>query len=122
MNTHHHMSLKPYNTFGIDVNAKQFYNIKHTADLTSLLKRHYTEEIFVLGGGSNMLLTKDINKAVFYINLKGIKIISQSGNDVIVEANAGENWHNFVNWTLEKGFGGLENLSLIPANRYLKES
>lgn len=116
MDTHHHMSLKPYNTFGIDVIAKQFFDIKHKTDLIALLKRHYTEEIFVLGGGSNMLLTQDINKAVFHINLKGKKIISHSDNLVIVEANAGENWHEFVKWTLEQGFGGLENLSLIPGN------
>ncbi len=109
-------SLKAYNTFGINASAKQFIEIQHEDELMHLLKRFYTEEIFVLGGGSNMLLTKDIDKTVFYINILGKKIVEEFENHVIVEAKAGENWHEFVNWTIEKGYGGLENLSLIPGN------
>jgi len=110
------MSMKPFNTFGIDVKAKQFIEIEHEDDLISLLKRFYAEELFILGGGSNMLLTKDLNKVVLYVNIKGKRLVERSDNHVIVEANAGENWHDFVNWTLKNGFGGLENLSLIPGN------
>jgi UDP-N-acetylmuramate dehydrogenase len=109
-------SLKKYNTFGIDVKAKQFIEVQHEDELSHLLKRFYAEEIFVLGGGSNMLLTKDIDKTVFHINILGKKIVEEHDDYVIVEAKAGENWHEFVEWSIQKGYGGLENLSLIPGN------
>ena len=109
-------SLKDYNSFGIDVKAGKFVSIKNLEDLRNVLRKSYASELFILGGGSNMLLTKDISKTVIHIALKGRKVISENGNDVIIEAAAGENWHKFVLWTLEQGFGGLENLSLIPGN------
>lgn len=109
-------SLKPFNTFGIDVKAKQFLDIENFDELKQVLKYFYTEEIFVLGGGSNMLLTQDIDKTVIHINNKGISIINTTENKVIIDVEAGENWHEFVSWTVNNGFGGLENLSLIPGN------
>lgn len=109
-------SLKAYNTFGIDVKAKEFISVYSLSELQSVLEKYQHEEIFVLGGGSNMLLTQDIQKPVVHINLKGIQIIKQDENHVWVEAQAGENWHQFVLWTLENDFGGIENLSLIPGN------
>lgn len=109
-------SLKPYNTFGIDVKAKEFIIVSSLSELQSVLEKYQNNEIFVLGGGSNMLLTQDIEKSVIHINLKGIKIVNQDENHVWVEAKAGENWHKFVLWTLDNDFGGIENLSLIPGN------
>lgn len=109
-------SLKNYNSFGIDVKAGKFVSIKDLDDLRNILRNSYASELFILGGGSNMLLTGDLNKTVLHIALKGKKIISESDSEVIIEAAAGENWHEFVLWTLKQNFGGLENLSLIPGN------
>lgn len=110
------ISLKTYNTFGIDVSANQFCNVETLNDLKKVLSSHSEKELFILGGGSNMLLTKDIEALVLYINLKGIEIVSQTETDVLVKANAGENWHEFVMWCIDNDFGGVENLSLIPGN------
>ena len=109
-------SLKDYNSFGIDVRADKFVSIKEIEDLRKILRKSYASELFILGGGSNMLLTENIHKTVVHIHLKGKKIISETEDTVIVEAAAGENWHEFVLWTLSQDFGGMENLSLIPGN------
>lgn len=109
-------SLKNYNTFGIDVRAKRFISIENIEDLRNILRKTYAAELFILGGGSNMLLTGDIQKTVIHIGIKGKEVISENENEVIVRAAAGENWHEFVLWTLQQNFGGLENLSLIPGN------
>ena len=116
MQIKHNISLKPYNTFGIDVKAKQFISITSVADLIEVYSDEDNTSKFILGGGSNMLLTKDIDALVMHLNIKGKQIISQSEENVLVKSNAGENWHEFVLWTLENNFGGLENLSLIPGN------
>lgn len=109
-------SLKDLNTFGIDVKARKLIRLSSEEDLKTVLQQAYSSEIFILGGGSNMLLTADLEKTVLHIALKGKKVISEKGNEVIVRAMAGENWHEFVLWSLEQDFGGLENLSLIPGN------
>ena len=109
-------SLKPYNTFGIDVKAGKFISVETTEELKQVLSKTYASELFILGGGSNMLLTGDIKKTVLHINLKGKEIIRETDNDVLVKAMAGESWHEFVLWCLEQDFGGIENLSLIPGN------
>ena len=116
MQIKHNISLKPYNTFGIDVLAKHFVSIESIDALKKVLSLKNYPEIFILGGGSNMLLTKDVTALVLHLNLKGVSIISEDENHVIVQASAGENWHEFVCWCLENDFGGLENLSLIPGN------
>lgn len=109
-------SLKNYNTFGIDAKAKQFVEVQSTAELKIVLDKYKTEKKFILGGGSNMLLTKDVDALVIHINLKGKKIIREDDFYVWVECQAGENWHEFVLWTIDQDFGGLENMSLIPGN------
>ncbi|TBW27562.1 UDP-N-acetylmuramate dehydrogenase [Gramella sp. KN1008] len=109
-------SLKNYNSFGIDVKADRFISVRNLEDLRVILRKTYASELFILGGGSNMLLTGDIHKTVVHIGIKGKEIISKTEDDVLVRAAAGENWHNFVMWTLEQDYGGLENLSLIPGN------
>ncbi|SDR95854.1 UDP-N-acetylmuramate dehydrogenase [Formosa sp. Hel1_31_208] len=110
------ISLKSFNTFAIDVKAKHFVSVHSIDDLISIYKLDTYPDKFILGGGSNMLLTKDIEALVIHLNLKGISVKSLLNNQVLVECLAGENWHEFVLWTLDQDFGGLENLSLIPGN------
>lgn len=116
MNIQKNISLKQYNTFGIDVKARFFVEITGLAQLQKVLELKAYPKKFLLSGGSNMLLTKDIDALVMHINLKGITIVEETGDEVEIKAMAGENWHNLVLWTLDKDFGGLENLSLIPGN------
>jgi UDP-N-acetylmuramate dehydrogenase len=110
------ISLKPYNTFGIDAVAKHFTSVSSISDLKSVLALDNHPNKLILGGGSNLLLTKDYDGLALHVNLKGIEIISEDENTAIVKAQAGENWHEFVLWCLKHDFGGLENLSLIPGN------
>lgn len=116
MKVSYNTSLKEYNTFGIDVKAEKFISITSVEELKEVLRQTYASELFVLGGGSNMLLTGDLKKTVLHIAIKGKEVISETDEEVIIEASAGENWHQFVLWTLSHGYGGLENLSLIPGN------
>ncbi|HMC01329.1 MAG TPA: UDP-N-acetylmuramate dehydrogenase [Flavobacteriaceae bacterium] len=116
MQIQQNISLKSFNTFGIDVNAKQFVSVSNIEELKQVLELVKNKNKLILGGGSNMLLTKDINELVIHIHLKGISVISEDRNTALIKANAGENWHEFVLWTLNQDFGGLENLSLIPGN------
>lgn len=110
------ISLKQYNTFGIDVKAKHFVSVKSVEELKSVLNLEAFTEKFILGGGSNMLLTKDVDVLVIHLDLKNIEITSENEDTVIVKVATGENWHDFVLWCLEHNFGGIENLSLIPGN------
>ncbi len=114
MTIQENISLKKYNTFGIDVTAKRFISVDSVYQLQQLLK--VEKNIFLISGGSNMLLTKDIEKLVVHINIKGISIDSEDENNVYLTVNAGENWHEFVLWCVGNNYGGIENLSLIPGN------
>ncbi|MGA9637682.1 UDP-N-acetylmuramate dehydrogenase [Flavobacterium sp.] len=109
-------SLKNYNTFGIEAKAKQFVAVHSVAELKNVLAQYKNENKFILGGGSNMLLTQDIDALVIHIDLKGKKVIDENDDFVFIECQAGENWHEFVLWTINQDFGGLENMSLIPGN------
>ncbi len=113
---HANFSLKKFNTFGIEAKAKHFVAVDSVASLTSVLQENRDEKKFILGGGSNMLLTQDIDALVIHINLKGKKIVQENDDWVWVACQAGENWHEFVLWTLSQNYGGLENMSLIPGN------
>ncbi|WP_100610021.1 UDP-N-acetylmuramate dehydrogenase [Confluentibacter lentus] len=112
----HNISLKPHNTFGIDAKAKHFVSVTTIDELKKVLELTEYPEKLILGGGSNMLLTKDQDLLVVHINIKGISVVSEDNDTVLVKANAGENWHEFVLWCINKDFGGIENLSLIPGN------
>ena len=116
MNIQENISLKNYNTFGIDVKARFFVEITGLVQLQKVLELKAYPKKFIISGGSNMLLTKDIDALVVHLKLKGISIVEENENFVEVKAMAGENWHELVMWSLEQGFGGLENLSLIPGN------
>jgi len=109
------ISLKPYNSFGIDVKASYFAEISSEADLVSLFKNELvkSQQLLVIGGGSNVLFTKDYDGLVIKISIKGIqsKVIDDK---VLVTAGAGEVWNDFVNYCVEYHFAGVENLSLIP--------
>jgi UDP-N-acetylmuramate dehydrogenase len=112
----YNISLKPYNTFGIDVKAKEFVEINTIEELLVLcLNFNLTERnLLVLGGGSNLLFTKNFEGMVIKINLKGIETVKKVGNNVWVKAMAGEIWHDLVLHCIANNYGGLENLSLIP--------
>ena len=116
MHIQNNISLKSFNTFGIDVNAKHFVSVNNIDELKEVLALKTYPNKLILGGGSNMLLTKNQDALVIHVNLKGIYIISEDEDSVIIKANAGENWHEFVLWCLNNDFGGIENLSLIPGN------
>ena len=107
-------SLEKSNTFGLDVTSESFYIVKSLNDLRNVLSENKTRKITVLGGGSNIIFTKFLDGLCLKIDLKGIDIIEEYKNNVIINVMAGENWHDFVKWTVNNGFGGIENLSLIP--------
>lgn len=109
-------SLTTYNTFGIDAKAKLFAQVHTVDELREILKSNALHPAFILGGGSNMLLTTDIDALVIHIAIKGITVVSETEDYAIIKVMAGENWHETVLWTLEHGYGGLENMSLIPGN------
>ncbi|WP_085612117.1 MULTISPECIES: UDP-N-acetylmuramate dehydrogenase [unclassified Pseudomonas] len=110
------VSLKPFNTFGVDVRAQLFAEAHSDADVREALAyaTSHNLPLLVIGGGSNLLLTADIPALVLRMASRGIRVISDDGNRVVIEAEAGEPWHPFVQHTLAQGFSGLENLSLIP--------
>lgn len=116
MHIQYNISLKEYNTFGIDVMASHFVSVDSVSDLISVIKQKDFPNKLILGGGSNVLLTKNVDALVVHINLKGKTIVSQEDNLVLIKAEAGENWHEFVLWCLDHNYGGLENMSLIPGN------
>ena len=109
-------SLKPYNTFGLDVNASFFTEVSGVDELKALLKSeiYLSNNSLILGGGSNVLLTKDYDGLVIKNSLKGIKKVFENVHEVHLKAGSGENWHSFVLHTISQNLGGLENLSLIP--------
>lgn len=116
MKIQENISLKPFNTFGLDKKANFFVIIQSLPDLIDALiwAKRKNLPVFVLGGGSNILLTQDQNLLVIKIELKGIKKSDEMGQHVWLEASAGENWHDLVLFAIQENYGGLENLSLIP--------
>ena len=110
------VSLKPFNSFGVDVRAQLFAQAESDADVREALAyaRKHELPLLVVGGGSNLLLTADVEALVLRMASRGIRQLSDDGQHVVIEAEAGETWHPFVQWTLAQGLSGLENLSLIP--------
>ncbi|ANF51402.1 UDP-N-acetylenolpyruvoylglucosamine reductase [Chryseobacterium glaciei] len=115
---HENFSLKPYNTFGVEAKAKYFVEVHSIEELKDALKfsNMNTLPLLFLGGGSNILFTKDFDGLAIKLSLKGIAVQVLNKNEFLVTAKAGENWHEFVLFCLNKNLGGLENLSLIPGN------
>ncbi|WAB99535.1 UDP-N-acetylmuramate dehydrogenase [Pseudomonas putida] len=110
------VSLKPYNTFGIDVKARYFAQVQSDDEVREALAqaRQRGLAVMVIGGGSNLLLTRDVDALVLHMASRGRHVLGDDAGRVVVEAEAGEPWHPFVQWSLQQGFCGLENLSLIP--------
>jgi UDP-N-acetylmuramate dehydrogenase len=110
------ISLKPYNTFGIDVKAKYFSRFDSVDQLTAIFKEFDSVPFLIIGGGSNLLLTKDFDGIVLRNEILGKTIKEETAEHVVVKVGGGENWHEFVLWAVEKNFGGIENMSLIPGS------
>ena len=115
MNIQQNISLQPYNTFGIAVKANQFAEITDKSQLKVVLEKN-TLPLLILGGGSNLLLTKDFEGLVIKNNIKGIEKVSEDEASVVLKVGAGENWHEFVMHCIANNYCGIENLSLIPGN------
>ena len=110
------VSLLPYNTFGIDVKSKKFVSVRSTDELKAVLNQNQEKRLLVLGGGSNLLLTKDFEGLTLRIENRGIEIVQEEQRSAKVKVAAGENWHDFVLWCLDNDLGGIENLALIPGS------
>ena len=110
------VSLKSYNTFGIDVSTRYLVEVDNDQEIQTLFQLPDIQSLpkLILGGDSNLLLTQDFNGLVIKINIKGIETVKEDQNHVWLRVGAGENWHEFVMYCVERGLGGIENLSLIP--------
>ncbi len=112
------ISLKPYNTFGLDVKAESFVECEDRSELVGFIKNDLKQyaSFIVLGGGSNVLFKEDYQGLVIRLRTKGVQIVEESEDVIRVKAEAGEDWDEFVAYCVDHGWGGLENLSLIPGN------
>ena len=110
------VSLKPYNTFGLPAVAKTLVRITSDADVRRVVDDPKLGRApkFILGGGSNIILTRDMPQVVLKVEVRGMRLVEERADAWIVEAGAGESWHEFVEFTLARGLPGLENLALIP--------
>ena len=118
MNIIENYPLLKLNTFGVDVKAKYFTSINTINELIEVTKTNVFKdlELLILGGGSNILFTKDFDGLVILNNIKGKEIIDQNQQSIFLKIGAGENWHELVMYCVDNGWGGIENLSLIPGN------
>lgn len=108
------ISLRPYNTFGIDAKARYYAAFEDADDLEELISKYPSMPTLILGGGSNILLSKDYDGLVLQNEIKGIEELTEDNDYVYVKAGAGENWHQFVMHCIDRNMAGVENLSLIP--------
>jgi UDP-N-acetylmuramate dehydrogenase len=110
--------LKKYNTFGLDYNADCLISVKTEKDAFSLFRKEisWKEPLLIVGGGSNILFTCDFSGTILCPEFSGIRIEEQDGENVLISAGAGISWDKLVEWTVNNGYCGLENLSLIPGN------
>ncbi len=118
MNVKENISLKPYNTFGVDVSAEYFVEVSNSLEIKQLFEDQKFKHLpkLVLGGGSNILFTKNYAGVVFKISADKIGIVEETDSSVLVKAEAGVEWHNLVLFCVNKNYGGIENLSLIPGS------
>ena len=109
-------SLKNLNTFRVDVKAKLFAELFSEEELVKLIcdKKNNQEKRLILGGGSNILFTKDFDGLVIKVSISGINVIEENDESVLIEAGAGVNWNELVKYCVERNYGGIENLTLIP--------
>ena len=109
------ISLKPYNTFGINLSASKFVEVNNSIELEEVLVDN-EQPLLILGGGSNMLFTQNFDGLVIKNNIKGITLLKEDEQDVVLKVGAGEIWHEFVMYCIVNNYAGVENLSLIPGN------
>ncbi len=116
MQIEHGVNLKPYNTFGLPAVARTLVRVTGDADVRRIVDDPKLGRVpkFILGGGSNIILTRDMPRLVVKVEVRGMRVVEEHPDAWIVEAGAGESWHDFVAWTLAQGCPGLENLALIP--------
>src|SRR5687768_2932577 len=110
------VSLRPYNTFGIEASARQFARFRTTDELQDVLQQATAPDLLVLGGGSNLLLTRNFDGLVLKNDIGGIRVVREDDRHVFLEAGAGVSWHQFVLHCLQHNYAGVENLALIPGN------
>jgi UDP-N-acetylmuramate dehydrogenase len=110
------VSLKPYNTFGIEAKTKYFYKVEDPTQLQYIFSQNKELPFRIFGRGSNVLLTQNFEGLSLLIANKGIELLDESPTGVTLDVQAGENWHDFVLWCLDQNYGGVENLSLIPGS------
>src|SRR5699024_4048477 len=106
------ISVRPYNTFGFRATADNLFQLERQNDLGKIFDLF--QNPLIIGGGSNILLSRPRYEAVVINRISGIKIIENHQDRVLVRIGSGENWHEFVQWAIAQNFGGVENLSLIP--------
>jgi UDP-N-acetylmuramate dehydrogenase len=116
MQVQENISLRQYNTFGIDVRARYFSRFTNVDALAALIEENRKLKKYILGGGSNILFTKDVKGLVLKNEIMGVEEVKEDDTYVYVRAGAGENWHRFVQYCIQREWAGLENLSLIPGN------
>ena len=110
-------NLKQLNTFGIEVYAQEFIEVNQKKEAIDFFKNFSSsKKLLIIGGGSNLLLTKDFKGLVLKNNLRGIEVISEDQDEILLQVGAGENWHDFVMYCVANNYAGVENLSLIPGN------
>jgi len=115
MEIKHNFSLQKLNTFGLPAVSRRFASLKSTSDIKEFLKLYKTqEELLILGGGSNLLFTRDFEGITIKIEIPGIHVVKEDRGHYWVKAGAGVNWNDFVESCIKAGMGGIENLSLIP--------
>lgn len=107
-------SLKNYNTFRVDVKTKYFAKVRNLKELKKILKKYPNEKILILGGGSNTLIVDDWNGLTLKIELLGIEKIKENEKEIYIKAYAGENWDEFVRYTVKNNWAGIENMVMVP--------
>lgn len=110
------ISLKPFNSFGLEISAQALIEIHQTEELPEIVEQSKDAQILILGGGTNILFTKNFSGKILKMSTRGIEIIEETSSSVLIEVQAGEIWHDLVMWTIENDLGGLENLALIPGS------
>lgn len=109
-------NVKRYTTFGVDAQAEEIHEFSSVDELKSLLTQFKDQNIMILGGGSNVLFTRDFNGVILVNKIKGITIVQENNEEVLLKVGAGEVWHDFVIHCVNNGWSGVENLSLIPGS------
>ncbi|MGK9477207.1 UDP-N-acetylmuramate dehydrogenase [Melioribacter sp. OK-6-Me] len=114
MKRHFNFSLKNYNTFGVESAARELIEFDEEEELLNFFRNNIPENKLILGGGSNILFTKDFEGTIIHYNRKGIEVLSEDNHEIILRAHAGEDWDALVEFTVQNNWYGIENLSLIP--------